>query len=322
VTTPELAIAVDPRIELVCAVFELADAVDRSGHATPYRAVRAEWLASHADHPVIAATQTLRSTHGIAFDAPLQLAVHLDPEPPHARLIGELVDPRWRALDVACYVEQLADFARASELATFLAAQQPYFAAVEHALWWGTRDEAIVAWYQELFAERAVHALAPGLSTGPMSYGLRGAGGRFVVVACLEDPDEAGVPRPTWRTLEVIVHELAHCYLPPLLAPHLAELVALIEPSYAVVADQLARRSYTTAQIALEETVVRALALLYLHDRLDDVFVARALREHEAIGLPWVGDVARTLDALRVDHRPLDAGDLALAVRRVFAPRA
>jgi hypothetical protein len=306
-----LSVAVDPRVELVTLLFRIAGSPEyQRAYDTPYRRAADAHFARFAAHPAVAATAALRAQHGISHDAPVQLAVQLDREtfaparpldPPPPGL-----DERWHAVDRAAYAVLVQDFARASGFWEFWDAQHATRAAVEERYRHALADRPIIAWFDEVFGARdAAYHVAPGLLTGPMAYGVRAVrpDGRedIVQVLYLEAVDAAGLPQPGERTVEFLVHELAHSYVNPV-CERSAALAAAAQPLFDRTAAAMQRQQYPTPRILVNESVVRALVVLFLRERATPAQAARSLSEQESLSFLWTADLVAALDALRERH--------------------
>src|SRR5262245_52224882 len=114
-------IRIDKRVELLAIVMRLSGA-EEYGQAidSPYTRDVEATFGPFANHPAVVATKALRESNGIAFDAPMHLAIHLDDQL-RPRALADLVtsDERWRGVDVKDYAAKLRDFALATKLDAF-----------------------------------------------------------------------------------------------------------------------------------------------------------------------------------------------------------
>ena len=323
-----LAVAVDPRVELLSILCRLAGHAEyQRAYDTPYRRAADAYFEPFRNHSAVAATASLRARSGISFDAPMQFAVHLDPttfgpavrlDPPPSGLDG-----RWRAVDRAAYAALVQDFARTSGFAEFWESQ----ATTRHAVEERYRDvlaaHPIVSWFDGVFGPRdAAYHLAPGLLTGPMAYGVRATrkdgGEDLVQVMYLEAVDAAGLPQPGERTVEYLVHELAHSYVNPICDP-VEELAVAAQPLFERTAAAMRKQNYTTPLILVDESVVRAVTILYLRERGTPDQAARSLSEQRALSFSWTDDLATALAAARASRSGrLTPADLVAAARATF----
>src|SRR5438132_9942592 len=126
---------VDRRIELMSIVMRLAKAEEYTqAPPAPYVVDVDRVFAPFADHPAVRSMKRLRESNGIAFDAPMHLAIHLD-DKLEPRAVDDLVanDERWKGVDLAAFARELRDFAQAAKLDAFLAAHADTIKRVEQA---------------------------------------------------------------------------------------------------------------------------------------------------------------------------------------------
>ncbi|HUJ56902.1 MAG TPA: DUF4932 domain-containing protein [Kofleriaceae bacterium] len=267
---------VDRRVELVAIVESLAGAEEYQQAAnTPYLAdVRAAFGAC-GKHPAIAATRALREQHEIAFDAPMVLAVHLDDHfQPRGKLADVLpgLDARWKGVDLDAYAAQLRAFAADCKFDAFFAAHAAYYAAVENRMRGALDAENPAGWFDTFFGASpgARFVVVPGLLEGPSNYGvhtaLPGPTEMYQVIG-LYDPDAQALPVMNEQLIEVLVHEMAHSFVNPVLGRHRDTLVPAADPLFAVVAPAMQRQAYADTATMVNESAVRAVTVLYVRDR-------------------------------------------------------
>ncbi len=317
-----LVVESDRRIELMSIVFRLAGLPRYTEAATPYaRAVDAHF-APFRDHDAVVFTRQLGAQAGIGYEMAPQLAVFLDesfaPLVPLAPLPPELA--RWQVAKLDVYLAAVRAFAQAADLDGFLAGQR---ATTDQVI---ARDRAVfdhvpaIDWLDHTFGPRpgARYHLVPGLLTGPMDYAAH-RGNDVYVIAALDSPDEAGLPSPQATAVPFVIHELCHSYTNPIVDAALGELQPLAARAIGERRDAFARQAYTTDQIVLEESVVRAAVVLWVRDR-DGAAAARAeIAAQERLGFAWTRALADALDDARA-RGPLAADAIVAATRTAFSP--
>ncbi|MGE0869448.1 MAG: DUF4932 domain-containing protein [Kofleriaceae bacterium] len=316
----QFKVRVDPRVELLCIVLRLAGFPEyRMAPDFPYaRDVDAQFE-TLKEHPAVVTSRRLREEHGIAFDAPIDLAVYLDdqlrplmplsPRPP-------ALDERWSDVDLEGYVAELQAFAKASAFATFFAQHRAYFAHVEARFRDHVVDEDVVGWFDGFFGRvaDASYTIVPGMLTGPANYGPKAdVPGRALAlyqVVSLEDLDDKQLPRPSQSTIKLLVHELAHSYVNSLFDRHSQELEPSLSAIYALVAPHMKRQGYGAWDAMAYESGVRAITLLYLRDRKGAEIAASAQHGEQRRWFLWAGELADLFDRYRRSrdrYRDLDA---------------
>lgn len=321
--TPAIKVAVDPRVELLSIVFGLAGNPEYGqANPSPWRDALSEQFTPLRDHEAVVLAQGLRADYGISFDAPVDLAVYLDPAtlqptrplaPPPPGL-----DPRWDGAPIDPFLAALADFADVGEFDRLFAENAAYRAEVEERLGAAIADQPIVDSFENLFGPRpgTDFQIVPGLLTGPYNYSATAVApdgsGVFVQVI--------GVEFPAGQTLELVVHETAHAYVNPIFDARIDELAAVTAPAFASVEPQMRAQHYVDALTMVNELVVRAVTILYVRDHVDDDRAAALTLEEEGRGFRWIAPLVTELDGLRTQYRgrPIPDDELVEAVRRVL----
>src|SRR5262249_27226237 len=160
------------------------------------------------EHPAVVATKKLREEFGIAFNAPIALAVHVDDNFRPRRSLAPIpkeLDARWANAPIDDYLAKVRAFARASGLDAFYAAHRTYYTAVEDRFRAYLAKEEVLPWFDAFFGPRphARYVVVPGLVEGPANYAARATIGdreELYQVVGLENPGDDGLPRPGLTT--------------------------------------------------------------------------------------------------------------------------
>lgn len=319
-----LVVAIDRRVELMSIIFRLANRPRFTEAATPY--ARAVDAAFPRDHDAVTFTSQLGQRYGIGHDMAPSLAVHLDDKLAPVRSLDPLPAPlaAWKYANVPKYLDAVRAFAATGALDRLLLEQHGYLEQVEAA------DRAffgrvpIVEWFDGVFGARprTRYHLVPGLLNGPMDYAARvelpdGSEDVYAIVH-LDHPDAAGVPAPTEAALPFVVHELCHSYTNPIVDAAMTELAPLAAPAIAKVADQMRRHAYSTDAIVVEESVVRAIVVLWVRERGGAAAGDAEIAEQERLGFTWTRALADRLARARGTGTLAPAAIVA-AARETFA---
>jgi len=299
--TAAVQIRVDPRIELISILQRLAGGKEYSqGFASPYRDAVDAHFAAFRDHPAVAMTATLRHTHGITFNAPIDLAIHVDeswkPRGPLSPL-PEGMDPRWQGVPIDDYLAAVQSFARDSAAAAFFASQKPYFDAVDQSFQ-GLLDRAkALPWFDGFFGTRpeASYIVVPGLLTGGSNYGayaaLPGGHEKRYQVVMLENTDAKGIPHPGQASERLLVHEMAHSYVNPVVDRHAAEVAPSGKLLFAMVESAMASQAYASWDVVIKESLVRATTILFIRDHDGKSAASRETYQQMDNGFYWMPEL-------------------------------
>jgi len=307
--TPEsIIVAVDARVELLSILCHLAGNPEYNrAYASPYLTAIDTYLAPFRDHPAVLATRELRVRDTISFNAPMHLAAYLSPElwPTRSlRPAPPFFDARWATVDINAYLAKVRDFAEDTNFPDFFDHQRPYFDAVEARFRELVASHPIIPWFDATFGvRRARYHLAPGLLTGGMNYSalaLNQDGSEDIVqVMFLEQPDPGGLPHPTAKTLEYLAHELAHSYVNPVIDAEMASFEPIATPLFQRVQPAMAELHYNDYRIMVNESVVRAVTVLYLRDKSTSDHAAESEGAQVLRGFLWTPALVTALDGVR-----------------------
>jgi uncharacterized protein DUF4932 len=316
---------VDKRIELISIVMRLADSPEyQMAEASDYVADVDRVFGPFADHPAIAATRALRERHHISFDAPIELAIHLD-DALQLRAAGPLDDKRWTGVDLAAYAAQLRTFAVDTHLDAFMAAHAAHYRAIEAALRTRIDAEDPIGWFDTQFGsrERARYIVVPGMLEGGANYGphIELADGTLEMyqVLGLGNVDAHGMPAIDDEMIATLIHEMAHSYINPVFAKHRERLAHAAQQLFPRVAEKLRKQAYGNWETMLDESGVRAATVLYLRERHGDATADAATRREVENGFPWTADLAAVLQ--RRHARLEDAMPDVIALFERYAAR-
>lgn len=310
VPTPraETGVGVDRRVELVSIVCALAGFKEYSlGKVNPYRTEVVNAFRPYVQHPAVVRARELRAKHGIGYDAPMILAVHLDDQLALQNAAElPLLDARWTGVDAEGYAALLRDFARDTKLDAFLAAHAAHYAKIAEVLRGAVDAEKPIAWFDTVFGERKQtrYTVVPAPMTGRYNFGVRAtrADGTLEMYQLIGVDTDTGIPVVDAELTYLLVHEMAHSYVNPHLAAHEAELAAPAQKLYALVEPEMKRQAYGTWQIFLNESVVRATTLVYVADKRGAAAAAVLLDRELGLGFRWTAEIAGLVRAYRTDH--------------------
>jgi uncharacterized protein DUF4932 len=318
-------VEVDARIELFSVIERLAGRPEYGVAATTYALAADDWFAPYVDDPAVVTFRELVRSHGIGYDAAMTLAAQLDE---NLAAVGPLdplpegLDRRWEGVDLANVLEEVRAFASTTRFDEFIASQHDYVSAVEEAFRSFLASRPVLDWFVGVFGTRAGagYHVVPGLLTGLMSYGVHAGDDEIYAILSLEAPDPAGIPAIGLLTEEYLVHELAHSYVNPVVQGHVNRFEGP-SPALEAAAPAMEQQSYPTREIVVQESIVRALTVLYLRDAVGIEAANSSLENHIGLGFSWTGDLALALDAaIRTDGGTLTDDSMIDAAARVLLP--
>ena len=321
----EFEVATDPRVELLSILFRMAGARPYDEAATPYAFAADEHFAEFAGDPAVTESAELVRRNGISYDAVVELAAHLNPSLAPAVPLDPLppgLDPRWESVDIDGYLAQVRGFAAASDFEAFYEMQAEYRAEVEDAFTAFLAGKPVIDFFDSVFGPlNASYRVVPGLLTGGFGFGTmaRVPGGLDVTdVAFLEAPDSEGVPHPTTRSLEFLVHEFAHSYVNPIFDPKADAMRASAEPLFRQFEQEMRDQAYTSYPIMVDEAVVRALTVVYLREQVGGDAAEASIAEQEQLSFAWTRELADAIEAELERSGRLEPAALVAITQGVF----
>ncbi len=325
---PRIRLAVDRRVELLAILQHLAGNPSYSSAKGPYVDDVDRYFAEIHAHAAVRATAELRSKHGISYDAPMRLAVYVDdafqPRRPLSPPPPGLDDPRFSGVDIPGYLESVRAFAAASRFDQFFREHGAYFAKLESTFAGFLAPRPVLPWFDGMFGvRRALYLLAPAVLVWPMNYGVRAVGAdgneTMMQVMFLESPDAQGGFSPGDITYELCAHELAHSYVNPIVDAAMKDLEPVATPLFKRVEKAMRGSAYGTPTIMMEESVVRAVTLLYLREKSTPEHAAHCLVDQEKRGFAWTAELTDAIAALKAKGAPVAPAALVETVRATLA---
>jgi hypothetical protein len=157
-------------------------------------------------------------------------------------------------------------------------------------------------WYEGFFGQALpgrVRVIG-SLSSGENNYGSHVVvdGVRTTVAVLGAGVGSNGATR--FADVSILVHEVGHDFVNPLLEAHRAELEGVGKRLFAPVAGPMTRRAYGDWATVLNESVLRACVVRYLAAHGGDVQLE--LSYQRQAGFPWTRILARSLAAYEADR--------------------
>jgi len=303
--------SVDERVELLSIVFRLAGNLEYNLDRLPrYSTDIDRWFALYRNHPAVQMARSLAQKQGIRYDAVMAMAISLSPPPELKPLVPfkpGVPEPRWTLAASDRFLPLLRDFYRTSHFAQFYAEHHPMYRLAE-VRFASTLTAVDFGWYARFYGSapnQDWHILL-GMNNGSGNYGLRLAypDGRielYSIIGCWSN-DDSGDPTypPGQEYLSTIVHEFSHSFVNPAVAANWSRFGSA-QQVYAAVADPMRRLAYGNAQTMVNESLVRAAAIVYFQQAGEDSRRnLKRVREQQRLGFFWMD---RLVDQLNLYER-------------------
>ncbi len=279
-----VTVRVDRRVELVSAAERLAGAPEYAqGSPTAYLRDLDQLLAPFAHHPAIELTRALQKAN-IAFDAPMSFAILFDDPRRDAALRAEA---RWNKVDPDAWAGALRQLEQDAKLDAFWDAHAAYIGQVEERFAEAIARDQPQAFFAALLGPSTLsYRVVPSLINGSTNYGLATATERVQIMG-LGDVDAKGLPELGDETLALLVHEMGHSFVNPMVDARRAGLEAAAAPLFAAMETELRANDYGAVNAMIYESCVRALTTLFARERHGADAGADAARREIARGFVW-----------------------------------
>jgi hypothetical protein len=271
----EIRIEVNPSIELISLIHYLvADKQYAEGLLPNYLVEIKNYFGHLKEHQAIKFAKLCSTKYQINGDAPMALAVYLDPPPQlEPRIdISNLpadFDPRWNPALIIDYLDQIRSFAVESNFMEFHNSHKSFHQSTICNLEKMIRKEHILKWFSDFFGYYPDNfQMYIGLLNGSCNYGYQlNLPKEQKISVCLLGarwPDKGGVPTyPKEWFLPVIIHEYCHTYVNPLVVRNIEEFRELGEAMLNSSRDQMIQQGYNVWNVILNEYLVRACTIRY-----------------------------------------------------------
>jgi hypothetical protein len=305
---------VDPRVELMSIVFRLAGSGEYTqGRVPSYLEAIDRYFGPYRNHPAVQMARELHDTDGVSFDAPMNLAVHLEDVPSLAERIpfdspNAGLDERWHGVKARRFVEALRSFVADTKFTEFLKSQQALYDLTNTRLREFVESNLDLGWYTRFFGVRspARFIVVPGLVNGGPSYGPSFVGKDGVkemyAIPGVWQVDAQGLPRFSGDFLDVTVHEFVHSYANPLVEKYYAPMAKAGDQLYEPVDSAMRRQAYGDGKTLLYESMVRGATIRYIFDHQGAQAARQAIQSELNNSFLWIDDLNELLATYEKDR--------------------
>ncbi len=323
----ELDACVDPRVELISIIFRLsgADEYNQKSAASPYAEAVDAHFGKYRDHSAVRAARSLRSKHGIGFDAPMSFALHIEDVTSFKQKVPFAKKPtrlgkRWKPRVARGFLKKVQKFATTSDFDGFIKEHAELYEAAGKRMEALLKKRSYVEWFEAYFGGRpgAKFGVIVSLLNGPANYGsgvvfLDGTEEITPIIGTTEF-DKEGIPVLSDWITATIVHEFCHSYTNPSVDTHAKELLPIGRRMLKHCAKKMASQGYSSAEALMNESLVRAVVVRFMQNTEGDKSAAKQIDYEAEKGFVWVGRMSELL-------AEYEAGREQYATFEAFAPR-
>lgn len=300
----ELKAKVDERCELLSTIFRLADVKEYVTHKIPsYVDSLDKYFEPYKNHEIIDYCIMYHENYGVGYDAPMNLAVHLQIIEGKISLIPNVkensLDNRWNKDSLTSFIELLNDFYVRSKFHNFFVSQSDLIEKVEQT---ATEYYKIVdmEWYQKFYGEvpEGNFNLIISLSNGSCNYGpnvkyVNDKEDIYAIITCSLDSLNNPFFEDKWA-LNLIIHEFCHSFCNQLIIENYDKMRNKADMFYNIKKDVLNKQAYGDSQIMLFEILVRASVIKYMADHYA-IEPEKYFSDEKSNGFIWIEELYNSL---------------------------
>ena len=299
-----ISVRVDPRVELVSTLFQMAGRDEYNMTRVSAWQVRVQkHFQPFADHPAVTMTRRLAAQYGVGFFVPMNLAVHLSDPPELAeRTPFETVSSlhqTWTTFpdSTRIYLDLLRRFAKDTGYEEFLARNSAILDTTEARIRSLVEQDVDLNWFSNFWGveQEQEFFLVPGLVNGRASYGVEyqpssGPTELYAIVG-VTAVDGVGLPTFDLDFAFLVAHEFNHSYANAMIDAHVEEFSEFADSLYVPVEDMMRRQAYGSWESMLYESLVRAAVARYRLHHGGEAEAAAEIEEQTELGFIWTAEL-------------------------------
>jgi hypothetical protein len=268
--------AVDPRVELMSVIFNLAGNSEYNQcRSMTFMKNLNEYFDRYRNHPAVQMAKELGNNRGIGYDAVMNMAIHIKDVNSCAELVGfqprpDSLDSRWNIDEAREFLAKCRDFVNDTNFPAFLKINKLLYDQTRQNLQHLIDSKINLGWFNEFFGPRDdVHFnLIISILNGPCNYGVKIKTSGRTEIYCILGAWEVnwfgwGYPQFSQDFVTTIVHEFSHSYCNTLVDKHINDLRTFGEEFYPKVEKKMKGQAYGSWQTMMYESMVRACEVRY-----------------------------------------------------------
>jgi len=250
-----LRVSVDPRVELMSIVFYLAGSSEyNQSRLFDYVHAVDQYFAPHVEHPAVQFAAELSEKKGIAYDAPMSLALHIDNNFKPLKSFDNWpwgIDSRWSKSDTQRFLNLLSGFAQDTNFNRFLKQNKSTYESIVQAANKFLDKADFKQWFNEFFGVNPEAQLNLTLApvNGRNSYKFRyesKSEKQIYYIEGISRLDSSGKPVFNDILFNHLVEHFPQAYIDPIIDRHREQLKPVAEKMVDVVPEQF--RQYVDGQ--------------------------------------------------------------------------
>lgn len=301
-----IAVSVDPRVELISIVFRLTGKREyNKGEVKSYVRDVENNFGHLRDHPAVKYAEQLINTRGIAYNAPMNLALYINSELEfNEKIPFSDIDNRWRKDEVINFIKKLRQFSEESNFNNFYSAHTYLYKEIETDAKNLIQSKFNVEWFASFLGVQPNNRFKVILCllNGRFNYGAKIKADEVNEFYCFKGIQPSIFGRYFGdATLGTLAHEFLHSYINPFIDLHSTQLEESGKCIFSHVQDKLKSSAYGSWQIMFYESLTIAVDLHYRRDNGLSNWLSRYLKikHNERAGFIFISELYNFIDEYR-----------------------
>ena len=300
-------VSIDERAELVSIVGRLAQFDEYSqGRIQSYNEAIDTYFKDYNTHRIIAMAQEFRKEYGLAYDAMMWVALHIDIEKDSIKInryADNNLPSRWTKERLELFVNELSDFYQKSNFNTFFNSNQAIYAKAKKGMTDISTHSMAYDWFNEFWGTQASTGfnVIVSLVNGCANYGLKITDenkneiAHPVIGVCQTDSTHTPLFNAEYL-VPMFVHEINHSYDKGVgaIVQATQEAQEIILP---YIEDIMKKQAYAGWHTLVEESMVRAGVINYMqNDTINSLDVRKEIKQQHSRGFVWMEQLVKQLE--------------------------
>ena len=296
--TVRVKAVVDERTELLSAVFRTVGAEEyRNNTLKKYTSELDSYLLEFKQDTLIRYARQIRKSNGIAFDAIMSYAVHLEITD-SIRFISQYkpgtIDERWNPEMEQHFLDLLNEFYIKTNFHNFYTSHANFYTEAEYRFQDVLKD-VDYEWFPEFFgvkSDGSFSVIISLLNRGNYGPSILNADGSKKVYSIngVYRTDSLEIPIFGKGLEPIIIHEFTHSFTNHLVNLYTDQLIKKGKKFFKPVQSIMAQQAYGTVQTMLYEIMVRSCVIQYYKDH-DSSMVQKYLTDELSNGFLWIKEL-------------------------------
>ncbi len=267
---------IDEKVELMSILAKLAGYEEYNmNQGGDYIADIDDWFKDCVNHPAVQQMREYRSNEGVAYDAVMSMAIHIEKKEGRFALrdgAESALDGRWKNIDKVQFIDLLNQFYLDSKFESFFNDHQPFYGQVLSQYNENVMKYFDESWFSKFYGTepREKYSVIIGCANGSASYGpsrmVNGQKEVFAIIGYFVYNGELMFNKGYSATL---IHEFNHSFVNHLLYKS-GNYEALKEAGtelFQLCGWSMMNQAYSGWGTVINESIVRAAVICYMLDK-------------------------------------------------------